>query len=93
MILQEAHNSPYSIHPGNTKMYMDMKERFWWNNLKRDIAEHIALCDVCSRVKASIRNQQVCFNHYLFLIGSGTRLVWISLPDYQGPGQDMILFG
>ena len=52
LILQEAHNSPYSIHPGNTKMYMDVKERFWWNNLKRDIAEYIAKCDVCSRVKA-----------------------------------------
>ena len=33
-------------------MYMHVKERFWWNNLKRDIAEHIAKCDVCSRVKA-----------------------------------------
>src|SRR4051812_19149962 len=42
LIFQEAHNSLYSIHPGNTKMYMDMKERFWWNNLKKDIAEHIA---------------------------------------------------
>ena len=52
LILQEAHDSPYSIHPGNTKMYMDVKERFWWNGLKRDIAEYIAKCDVCSRVKA-----------------------------------------
>ena len=52
LILQEAHETPYSIHPGNTKMYMDVKERFWWNNLKRDIAEYIAKCDVCSRVKA-----------------------------------------
>jgi transposase InsO family protein len=52
LIFQEAHDSPYSIHPGNTKMYMDVKERFWWSNLKRDIAEYIALCDVCSRVKA-----------------------------------------
>jgi hypothetical protein len=52
LILQEAHDSPYSIHPGNTKMYMDVKGRFWWSNMKRDIAEHIALCDVCSRVKA-----------------------------------------
>src|SRR4051812_11229220 len=33
-------------------MYMDVKERFWWNNLKKDIAKHISLCDVCSRVKA-----------------------------------------
>ena len=30
LIFQEAHESPYSIHPGNTKMYMDLKERFWW---------------------------------------------------------------
>ena len=25
LILQEAHDSPYSIHPGNTKMYLDLK--------------------------------------------------------------------
>ncbi len=29
LILQEAHDSPYSIHPRNTKMYLDLKERFW----------------------------------------------------------------
>ena len=52
LIFQEAHESPYSIHPGNTKMYMDLKERFWWNGLKRDIAEFIAKCDTCSKVKA-----------------------------------------
>ena len=52
LILQEAHDSPYSIHPGNTKMYMDVKSRFWWSNMKKDIAEYIALCDVCNRVKA-----------------------------------------
>jgi hypothetical protein len=52
LILQEAHDSPYSIHPGNTKMYMDLKGRFWWSNMKRDVAEYIALCDVCNRVMA-----------------------------------------
>jgi hypothetical protein len=50
LILQEAHDSPYSIHPGNTKMYMDVKERFWWVSIKREIAEYIALCDVFTRV-------------------------------------------
>ena len=24
LILQEAHDSPYSIHPGNTKIYLDL---------------------------------------------------------------------
>ena len=52
LILQEAHDSPYSIHPRNTKMYLDLKERFWWTGMKKDIAEYAAVCDVCQRVKA-----------------------------------------
>ncbi|KAK1676994.1 hypothetical protein QYE76_037842 [Lolium multiflorum] len=39
VILREAHQTPYSIHPGSTKMYMDLKELFWWNNMKREIAQ------------------------------------------------------
>uniref|UniRef100_A0A453G2D1 Retrotransposon protein, putative, Ty3-gypsy subclass n=1 Tax=Aegilops tauschii subsp. strangulata TaxID=200361 RepID=A0A453G2D1_AEGTS len=52
LILQETHDSPYSIHPGNTKMYLDLKEHFWWTGVKKDIAEYVAICDVCQRVKA-----------------------------------------
>jgi hypothetical protein len=52
VILREAHKSAYSIHPGSTKMYMDLKEKYWWYGLKRDIAEYVALCDMCRRVKA-----------------------------------------
>ena len=33
LILQEAHDSPYSIHPGNTKMYLDLKDTFWWTGM------------------------------------------------------------
>ena len=52
LILQEAHDTPYTIHPGNTKMYLDLKERFWSTSMKKDIAEYVAICDVCQRVKA-----------------------------------------
>nr|AAV43999.1 putative polyprotein [Oryza sativa Japonica Group] len=52
LILQEAHESPYSIHPGSTKMYLDLKGKYWWVSMKREIAEFVALCDVCQRVKA-----------------------------------------
>ena len=47
LILKEAHDSAYSIHPGSTKMYQDLKEKYWWYGLKRDVATHVALCDVC----------------------------------------------
>jgi hypothetical protein len=51
-ILREAHDSAYSIHPGSTKMYKDLKQRYWWYGMKRDVAAHVALCDMCHRVKA-----------------------------------------
>ena len=28
IIMDEAHNSAYSIHPGSTKMYMDLKQKY-----------------------------------------------------------------
>nr|AAR00610.1 putative reverse transcriptase [Oryza sativa Japonica Group] len=52
LILKEAHESAYSLHPGSTKMYQDLKEGYWWPNMKRDVAEYVALCDVCQKVKA-----------------------------------------
>jgi hypothetical protein len=51
-ILKEAHASDYSIHSGSTKMYQDLKQKYWWYGLKRDVAAHVAKCDVCQRVKA-----------------------------------------
>jgi hypothetical protein len=54
-ILKEAHDSDYSIHPGSTKMYQDLKQKYWWYGLKRDVAAHVAMCDVCQRVKAEHR--------------------------------------
>ena len=51
-ILQEAHNSKFSIHPGSTKMYQDLKKKFWWPNMKREIAEWVSKCYTCQRVKA-----------------------------------------
>jgi len=52
IIMDEAHNSAYSIHPGATKMYMDLRQKYWWNGMKADIAQFIAHCDICQRVKA-----------------------------------------
>ncbi|XP_050233220.1 uncharacterized protein LOC126681708 [Mercurialis annua] len=50
-IMEETHGSTYSIHPGSTKMYRDIKEMYWWNGMKRDIAEFVAKCPVCQQVK------------------------------------------
>jgi hypothetical protein len=50
-ILKDAHNSRYSIHPGCTTMYKDLKVWFWWEKMREDIAEYVARCNTCQRVK------------------------------------------
>jgi hypothetical protein len=52
-ILDEAHLSKFTIHPGSTKMYRDLRENFWWSNMKGKIAEYVSGCDTCQRIKAS----------------------------------------
>jgi hypothetical protein len=52
LILKEAHETAYSIHPCSEKMYQDLKKRFWWYGMKREITEYVAVCDSCQRIKA-----------------------------------------
>ncbi|KAK9145578.1 hypothetical protein Sjap_005481 [Stephania japonica] len=54
-LLQEAHRSFYSIHPGNTKMYRDMRRIYWWPGMKIDIGAFVMKCDICQQVKAEHR--------------------------------------
>ena len=51
-IMSEAHHSPYTVHPGSTKMYRDVHGLYWWNNKKRDIAKFVEQCLTCQQVKA-----------------------------------------
>ena len=52
LILKEAHETTYSIHPSSEKMYQDLKKRFWWYGMKREIVEYVARCDSYQRIKA-----------------------------------------
>ncbi|XP_071921821.1 uncharacterized protein [Coffea arabica] len=51
-ILEESHRSKYTIHPGVSKMYHDVKELYWWDGLKNDVAEFVQKCLICQQVKA-----------------------------------------
>ena len=52
VILDDAHRSRMTIHPGGDKMYQDMKRVFFWAGMKKDVAEYVARCLVCQQVKA-----------------------------------------
>jgi hypothetical protein len=50
-IMDEAHCSRYSNHPGTNKMYQNLKKNFWWKRMKLEIAKYVAAYDTCRRVK------------------------------------------
>ena len=50
-IMEEAHSSAYTMHPGSTKMYWTLKEHYWWNGMKKEIASFVYRCLTCQQVK------------------------------------------
>ncbi|GJX24343.1 putative reverse transcriptase domain-containing protein [Tanacetum coccineum] len=52
LIMDKGHKSKYSVHPGADKMYYDLKDRYWWQGMKKDIAVYVSKCLTCFKVKA-----------------------------------------
>jgi hypothetical protein len=46
-ILDEAHLSKFSMHPGSNKMYHDLRSLYWWTRMKREIAKYVSECNTC----------------------------------------------
>jgi Integrase zinc binding domain len=51
--LSEAHESGYTIHPGEIKMYQDLKRYFWWPGMKQDVTQYVEKCQIYQQVKAN----------------------------------------
>nr|GFC94345.1 putative reverse transcriptase domain-containing protein [Tanacetum cinerariifolium] len=48
-VMTEAHSSPFTVHPGSTKIYRDLKQYFWWNGMKQDVATFVSKCMMCQQ--------------------------------------------
>nr|GFA54043.1 putative reverse transcriptase domain-containing protein [Tanacetum cinerariifolium] len=59
LIMHESHKSKYLIHPGSDKMYKDLKQLYWWLNMKANIATYVNKCLTCSKVKAEHQKPSV----------------------------------
>ena len=40
------------MHLGSTKMYRTLKEHYWWNGMKKEIASFVSRCLTYQQVKA-----------------------------------------
>jgi hypothetical protein len=50
-VLREAYEYRFATHLGSTKMYRDLKEYYWWPNMKREIIEFVSNYGICQQVK------------------------------------------
>ena len=52
-VLQWAHSSKLSCHPGARRTQHVLLQRFWWPNLKEDTQDFVKACPVCNQHKTS----------------------------------------
>ncbi|KAK8540302.1 hypothetical protein V6N12_046589 [Hibiscus sabdariffa] len=53
-ILDEAHQSSFSMHPSVGTSY-DLKPLYWWPGMKSAITDHVSRCLTCQKVKVEHR--------------------------------------
>ena len=70
-ILNEVHFVAYSVHPGVTKMHHSIRDLYWWDGLKKDVADYVSKCLTCQRVKAEHQKPFESFNLFRSLSGNG----------------------
>nr|KAJ0195479.1 hypothetical protein LSAT_V11C700343970 [Lactuca sativa] len=51
VVMNEAYKTKYFVHPGSDKMYLDLKQLYWWPNMKAEIATFVGKCLTCAKVK------------------------------------------
>ncbi|GJR62611.1 putative reverse transcriptase domain-containing protein [Tanacetum coccineum] len=49
IIMEEAHKTKYSVHPGADKMYHDLQDMYWCSGMKTDIATYVSKYLTCSK--------------------------------------------
>ena len=93
LILEEAHCSRYSIHPGAAKMYHDLSQHYLWYGMKRDISDFVSRCLTCQQVMCEHQRPGGVSQRIQFLLGSGCGLLWTLLRVCLPQWVVMTLFG
>ncbi|GJV94019.1 putative reverse transcriptase domain-containing protein [Tanacetum coccineum] len=78
LVMNEAHATKYSVHPGADKMYYELRDLYWCPRMKKDIALYVSKCLTALKSKQNTRNPQDCSNSQRFPSGNARISLWTS---------------
>nr|GEU32198.1 hypothetical protein [Tanacetum cinerariifolium] len=71
VVNSEAHTTKYYVHPGADKIYYDLRDLYWWPEMKKDIALYPEIS------KWKWENITIVFITRLLRTSSGHDLIWV----------------
>lgn len=57
-ILHDHHNSPTGGHIGQHRLYLKLREKYQWKDMKKSIAQFVNACELCKRNKVIRHTRQ-----------------------------------
>ena len=51
VVMKETYDAPYAGHSGYQKTVAIVRKQYYWLGMKNDVAEYIARCMECQKVK------------------------------------------
>ena len=78
-ILQASYDSPLARHQGFLKTYRQIRERFSWKGLKKDVIQHVRECSLCQQNKIEQIHPTGLLLPYRFPSRNGRAFLWTSL--------------
>ncbi|GJS01474.1 putative reverse transcriptase domain-containing protein [Tanacetum coccineum] len=90
--MDEAYKSKYSIHPSADKMYYDLRDRYWWPGMKKDIVEYVSKCLTCLKVKAEYQRPSGLLQQHEFPVWKweGIAMDFVTTLPRTSSGHDTI---
>ena len=62
-VLQWAHSTHVTCHPGMNRTLAFLHQRFWWPTVQRHVREFVSACSVCARNKTSNKPTSSLLRH------------------------------
>jgi hypothetical protein len=56
LVLKEMHDVPYARNLGYQKTITTVRSQFFWSGMKKDVANYIAQCMECQKVRVEHRH-------------------------------------